>query len=65
MKPIISAGPGPTAYSVSLVSQSHHDFNQSNVSSTFHMPIAVQRPKTTGPAPNQYNVCGTSGQTLF
>ena len=56
MRQVTSFGPSPTAYNVESGILSRHDFNRSAVSSTFHLPIAVQRPRSSGPAPNQYDV---------
>jgi len=56
MRQVTSCGPSPTAYNVESGLLSRQDFNRSAVSSTFHLPIAVERPKSTGPAPNQYDV---------
>ena len=56
-QPIISDTPSPTSYNVSTSAiRDRRDFNRSAVSGAFHLPIAIERPKSSGPAPNQYDV---------
>ncbi|PIK42038.1 putative O(6)-methylguanine-induced apoptosis 2 [Apostichopus japonicus] len=69
-----TVGPGSAAYSLPSLLTSRKDFNQSNTSSSFQSPIAIQREKSTDqPAPNAYQVNdsllhkhhGNHGQSAF